>query len=139
MIVNSNSIIYHVIQINHGIISSQCECKNYCKCKKDYSRNPSTCACETMKYSKSIADTSVIEYDEIISVMYIVSTKMANTIATNVTSTASVNCHSKNVRYKIDCYILHTVLLAIILLLIISIICYHYAKRRSKIENILPC
>ena len=21
----------------------QCECKNYCKCKKDYSWNPSTC------------------------------------------------------------------------------------------------
>ena len=56
--------------------------------------------------------------------MDIVSTKMANTIATNITK----NCHSKNMRY---CYILHTVLLATILLLIITIICYHYAKQRS--------
>ena len=24
----------------------QCECKNYCTCKKDYSSNPSTCICE---------------------------------------------------------------------------------------------
>ena len=31
-----------------------------------------------------------------------------------------------------DCYILHTVLLVIILLFIIAIICYHYAELRSK-------
>ena len=83
--------------------------------QKDYSRNPSTCTCENSKYLKSIADTSVIKFDEIISVMTIVSTKMTNTIAINVTK----NCHGKKVR---DCYILHTVLLAIILLLIITII-----------------
>ena len=50
---------------------------------------------------------------------------MTNTIATNVTSTASINCHIKKVR---DCYILHMVLLVFILLLIITSICYHYAK-----------
>ena len=50
------------------------------------------------------------------------STKKTNTIATNVTSTASINWHSKKVR---GCYILHTVLLAIILILIVTIICYH--------------
>ena len=60
--------------------------------------------------------------------MDIVSTKMTSTIETN----ASINCHNKNVRYKIDCYILHTVLLVIILLLIIAIICYHYATYKSK-------
>ena len=53
--------------------------------------------------------------DEIISVMDVVSTKMTNTIATNVMSTSSINCQSKKVRYKTDCYILHTVLLVIIL------------------------
>ena len=42
---------------------------------------------------------------------------MTNTLATNVME----NCCSKKVRYKFDCYILLTVLLAIILLLIISI------------------
>ena len=36
------------------------------------------------KYLKSIADTSVITYDEIISIMDIVSTKMTNTLATDV-------------------------------------------------------
>ena len=101
----------------------QCECKNYCKCKKDYSWNPSKCICEKSNYLKSIAHTSMTECDEIIIVMDNVSTK--KTIATNVTSTASINCHSIKVR---DCYILHTVLLAIILLLIIIIFCCHYAK-----------
>ena len=65
--------------------------------------------------------------DYIIFIIDIVTTKMKNTIATNVTNTSSINCHSKKVR---DCYILYTVLLAIILLLIITIIRYHYAKQR---------
>ena len=49
----------------------QCECINYCPYKKDYSWNPSTCLCENDKYLKSIADTSVIECDGIISVLWI--------------------------------------------------------------------
>ena len=91
----------------------QCECKNYRTCKKDYGWNPSTCICENNKYLKSIANTSMIECDEVIIIVDNVSTKKRNTIATNVTSTASINCHSKKER---DCYILHTVLVAIILL-----------------------
>ena len=43
--------------------TSQCKCKNYRKCIKDYSGNPSTCICEDRKYLKSIADTSVIKCD----------------------------------------------------------------------------
>ena len=35
-----------------------------------------------------------------------------------------------------DSYVLHAVLLAIILLLIITIICYHYAEDRSKQNDI---
>ena len=54
------------------------------------------------------------ECDEIIIAMNNVSTK--NTLATNITSTASINYHSIKVR---DCYILHTVLLAIVSLLIL--------------------
>ena len=57
---------------------------------------------------------------------------MTIVIATNVTSNVSLNCHSKKVR---DCYILHTVLLAIILLLIIVIICCYYAKQKKKKIN----
>ena len=55
----------------------QCECRHYIW-------NPSTCICENIKYLKSIADTSVIACAEIIFVMDIISTKMANTIAANV-------------------------------------------------------
>ena len=64
-----------------------------------------------------------------------VSTKKTNTIATNVTSTTSINWHSKKVR---DCYILYRVLLAIVLILITTIIYYHYAKQKGikwKIMN----
>ena len=107
----------------------QCECKNYCKCKKHYSWRPSICSCKNSQYLKSIADALIIMCDEIKSVMDIVWTKIKNIIATNV----SVNCHSIKAKYKIDCYIfLHTVLLVTILLLIITIISYHYAKHSSK-------
>ena len=41
----------------------------------------------------------MIECDEIITVMDIVSIKMTNIIAKTITSTASINCHSINVRY----------------------------------------
>ena len=50
------------------------EYEDYCKCKEDYSLNPSTCICECSKYLKSIADNSVTAFDEIIVVMDIVLT-----------------------------------------------------------------
>ena len=52
-------------------------------------------------------------------------------IKKNDTTSVSI----KKVRYKIDCYILHTVL-AIILLLIITVFCYYYAKHRSKQKSV---
>ena len=45
----------------------------------------------------------MIECDEIIFVMDILSTKMTTTIATN----ESIN-YSRKVKYKFDCYILHS-------------------------------
>ena len=121
----------------------QCDCINYHKCEKENSWNPRTCICENSKYLKSIANTSATECDANIIAIDYVSTKKANiitiketkTIATNVTSTASINCHSKKeVR---DGHILDTVLLTIILLLIIIIISYYYAKQKvqQKVEN----
>ena len=116
----------------------QCECINYHKCEKENSWNPRTCICENSKYLKSIANTSATECDANIIAIDCVSTKKANiitiketkTIATNVTSTASINCHSKKeVR---DGHILDTVLLTIILLLIIIIISYYYAKQKVQ-------
>ena len=68
------------------------------------------------------------ECDEILVVMNNLPTEKTNTIATNVLSTASINCHSKKVR---DCYILHTVLSVTIILLIITVICYHYVKQEG--------
>ena len=62
----------------------KCECKNYRTYKRDYSWNPSTCICQNDKSLKSIADSSVVTCDEIISGMDIVSIKMTNIIETNV-------------------------------------------------------
>ena len=76
----------------------------------------------------------MIKCDEIVIVMNTLPTKKTNVTATNVTSTAAINCHCKKVR---NCYILHAVFLVIILLLIITvdIICYHYAKQKGIIKN----
>ena len=98
--------------------------------QKNYSWNPSTCICENSKYLKSVADTSVSECDEIVIAIDNSRTKKTNTIATVVTGTALINCQSKKIR---DYSILHTVLLAIILLFIITIICYHYEKQKGII------
>ena len=120
-IANANSIVQLEIQLKNGISKhANVNIKIIVHEKKNnYSWNPSTCICENSKYLKIIADTSVTEYDEIRFVMDIVPTKKANTIATNVTNTAPINCHSKKVR---NCYILLTVLLVIIILLIFAII-----------------
>ena len=50
---------------------------------------------ENSNYLKSIVDTSVIAYGQTISVMDIASTKMTNTLATNV----AISCHNKKERY----------------------------------------
>ena len=65
-------------------------------------------------YLKSISDTLVGVFNEIISAADIVSINVTNTISANVMSTMSTNSDGKNVSYKIDCYILLTVLLVII-------------------------
>ena len=59
-----------------------------------------------------------------------ITTKKTNTIVANVTSTASINFHSKKIR---DCHIYHTVLIVIMLLLKITITCYHYVKQKDII------
>ena len=77
----------------------------------------------------SIADTSVIVCDEIINatdslsknVTNTVPTNMANAISTNIRCVVSINPDDKKVRYKMDCYILITVLLVVVLLFIITI------------------
>ena len=63
----------------------------------------------------------MIACDKTISAMDFVSTNVVNTISTKVPT----NSGSIKVRYKIDFYISHTVLLVIIIVLTITIICYH--------------
>ena len=123
VIINANLIVQLAIQIKNGITKLVNVNVNV-----NVSWNPSTGICENSKYLRSIANTSVIQCDEIITILNIISTKKANNIVANVTSNVSVNCHSIKVR---DFYILHTVLLVIILLLIIIIVCYHYAKQKD--------
>ena len=91
----------------------QCECRNYLTYKKDNSWNPSTCICENAKYLKSSTDDSKIAFDEIIYFMDIVSTNVTSIMSTNVTSTMLTNFCNKKLGYKMNCYILHTVLLVI--------------------------
>ena len=93
----------------------KCEWKNFPKYEKDYSWNPSKFICQKSQHLKNAADTSVTKCDDIVIVM------------NNLSSTASMNCHCKKVRHW---YILHTLLLAIMLKLILTIIWYHYAKQR---------
>ena len=120
MIVNANSIVQHAIQIKNGImINVYASVKKYCSCKKDYSWNPSPYICESIRYSKSIVDNSVIACNEI-------------TNATDsVKSTVLINSDDKKVRYKMDYYIWHTFLLVTILIFIYYH-CYHYAKHETK-------
>ena len=66
-----------------------------------------TCICESSKHLKHIVDDSVIVYYEIIYVMDIVSRNVLT------------NSDDKKVKYKMNCYIWHKVLIAIILLLLI--------------------
>ena len=113
-----------------------CECKNpkeHIEYEKDYIMNRTTCSCENVDYLASTIDDSVIMCDEIKNAVDCVSTNVTyitNTIRSNVMKTVSINSNDEKVRYKIDCYILHTVLLVILLLLIIAIICYHYTKQK---------
>ena len=72
----------------------------------------------------------MITYDDIISNADSISKDFMSTVPTSIKSTASTNFHNKKVRYKMDCYILNTVLLVIILLLTIAIIYYYYAKQK---------
>ena len=73
--------------------------------------------------------------DEIIYVMNISSTKMTNAIAINAASTMSINYCNKEVKHKVNCYVLNTVLLLIILRFIIAIMYYQYGMQRKNLIN----
>ena len=94
------------------------------KCaKKVNSWNPSTCTCQNSKYLKRAAEHYKIACEKIIN--------CTDSVSTIVTNTASINLYKRNVQYETDYYILHNYLL-LTLPFIVTIICYHYAKHRSK-------
>ena len=65
-------IVENVIQIKNGIINCRCDCQNLIKhnvCEKNYIWNPSTCACRSDKYLKSINGDSVVTCGEIVDVI----------------------------------------------------------------------
>lgn len=74
------------------------------------------------------------QHPHINAVERIVPTNVANIISTNIASTVLVNSDNKKVSYKMDYYILYRFLLVTMLLFIVVIISYHYAKHRSKQE-----
>ena len=122
--------MYFNLKMEYNHNECHCNCKKYHMCKKDYNWNPSTCICENSRYLKSIVDESVI-----VCITDGVSTSVTNSVSTNVTRTKSINCDDKKIRYRMDCYILHTYLLVTIILFMIAIISYHYAKHKSKQKN----
>ena len=99
----------------HVAVSSKIQ--NNILCEKDYISNFVTCSCENGKYLASATDNSVITCDVIINVADNASRKVsANVTCTasiNAANTVSVNFNDKNVGYKMNCCILHTVLLSL--------------------------
>ena len=87
------------------------------------------------RYLKSIVDNSVIVYNEIVSIMDIVSKNVISSVQANVTSNVSMNSDNKKIRYKMNCYNLQMFMLVVILLFLITIICYHYTKHWSKLKK----
>ena len=89
------------------------DCKNLKEhpvCEKDYIWNSDTCDCKNGEYLASIIDGTVINaWWNHLNAADVVSTNIVSTVSTNVTIAASINFYNQKLRYKIDCYILHTV------------------------------
>ena len=117
MIVNAHSIVQLTIQLKNETMKHANVDVNITA----YARKiiVGTCICENVKYLKSAVDDSKTVCDEIIYVMDNISINVTSTVSANVTSTMLSKFDDKKVRYKMDCYILHTVLPMIILLAII--------------------
>ena len=112
MILDINPIAQNNSKQNGVINQANVSAKIIVRAKKIIVRILGTSFCENNSNSKIVCD-------EII----------------NDTESVTTNFDNKNVRYKMDCYILHTELIVIILLFIISFTCYSYAKNRSKLKK----
>ena len=113
MVLNTNSVVEHVIKIKSGImINANTKCFTF---KKDYSCNACSCICKNSRYlHKTFFDDSIILYDETMNVTDTVSiiltyaksanvtsaipnatntkpTNVMSTLSTNVTSSVTIN------------------------------------------------
>ena len=124
MIVNANTIVQRAIEIRikNGIM-------------KDVKVIVESIVCAKNRYLKSIVDNSVIVCNEIVSITDSVSTNVISSVPANVTSNVSINSDNKKIRYKMNCYNLQMFMLVVILLFLITIICYHYTKHWSKLKK----
>ena len=125
VIVNTNSIVQHVVQIKNGIMINASVIVKFLRCKKDYSWNPSTCICENSRYLKSTGDDSVSVCDEIINISNSVSTALKNTIPTNVTNTVSIKPDIKKVALEKSNCLTYTISLVIIMCLLFVVVTFN--------------
>ena len=125
VIVNTNSIVQHVVQIKNGIMINASVIVKFLTCKKDYSWNPSTCICENSRYLKSTGDDSVSVCDEIINISNSVSTALKNTIPTNVTNTVSIKSDIKKVALEKSNCLTYTISLVIIMCLLFVVVTFN--------------
>ena len=125
VIVNTNSIVQHVVQIKNGIMINASVIVKFLTCKKDYSWNPSTCICENSRYLKSTGDDSVSVCDEIINISNSVSTALKNTIPTNVTNTVSIKSDVKKVALEKSNCLTYTISLVIIMCLLFVVVTFN--------------
>ena len=94
--------------------------------KKYYIWNPSTCVTIFNKYYW-LSDYGWQNCKRIIKCTKKIGQQMLSLLCQQVR-------YRKSVRHKMNCYILHTVLLLMVLLFIIPVACYNYAKHRSKLN-----
>ena len=127
-----NSIVQHVTQIKIGImINVNASVKSVAHAKRIIVGIPVHVFVRIVGIQK-IFSNSVILCNEIISATDKVSANVTNFISTNVINTVSINSDDEKVRYEMNCYNLHMLLLVTILLFRIIIIFNHYAKHRLK-------
>ena len=84
MVLNTNSVVEHVIKIKSGIMrNANAKCFTF---KKDYSCNACSCSCKNSRYlHKTFFDDSIILCDETMYVTYTVSIILTNAKSANVT------------------------------------------------------
>ena len=129
MTVNPNSVVQHVIQNKNGMLKHvNMNVKIIISVKKIIAGILAHVFLRMVSISKVLSTLEWLSVIKLYLLWTLCQLKKTITVATNVTSSPSINYHSKKVG---GCYILHTIFLAIILLLVITIICYHHAKQEG--------